>query len=61
MAAGSQPLNIHHISVFTYKTSMMNRFDSMTKEQYRAAKDGFFLQYNPPASKPVETMDLVMG
>ena len=32
----------------------------MTKEQYRAAKDGFFLQYNPPASKPVETMDLVM-
>ena len=38
----------------------MNRFDSMTKEQYRAAKDGFFLQYNPPASKPVETMDLVM-
>jgi len=40
---------------------MMNRFDSMTKEQYRAAKDGFFLQYNPPASKPVETMDLVMG
>ena len=38
----------------------MNKFDSMTKEQYCAAKDGFFLQYNPPASKPVETMDLVM-
>ena len=25
-----------------------------------AAKKGFFLQYNPPACKPVETMDLVL-
>ena len=38
----------------------MNRFDSMTKDQYHAAKKGFFLQYNPPACKPVETMDLVL-
>ena len=38
----------------------MNRFNSMTEEQYRTAKEGFFLQYDPPTCEPVETMDMVI-
>ena len=38
----------------------MNKFTSMSKEEYLAAKDGFLLQYAPPTCDPVETMDMVM-
>lgn len=38
----------------------MSKFDSMTDEQYFAAKDEFLKKYDVPECKPIEVLDLIM-
>ena len=38
----------------------MSKYDSMTDEQYFAAKDDFMEKYDVPECKPIEVLDLIM-
>ena len=38
----------------------MSKYDSMTDEQYYAAKDEFTAKYQAPQPKPIEVFDLIM-